>query len=70
MKIKAELFKVVKSPDGNIICDKTGKSAGRGAYVCRDGQCISALIKTRAIERAFKCSIPKDKIENIMKEMI
>ena len=59
-KDKSELLRVVKRPDGNVVIDKTGKEAGRGAYVCKNGDCFVSAIKKRALDRAFKQKLPKD----------
>ena len=52
MKPKRELIRVVRSPDGVITLDFKGKNPGRGAYVCRDADCLKRAIKSRALERA------------------
>ncbi len=59
MKAKKELVRVVKSPDGDISLDLTGKKAGRGAYVCPDSACLAAAKKARRLEKAFSCRIPE-----------
>ena len=53
-KEKSELLRVVRRPDGEVVIDATGKEAGRGAYVCRSGDCFVTAIKKRALDRAFK----------------
>lgn len=58
MKPKKELVRVVKSPTGEIALDLTGKKAGRGAYVCRDLDCLKKARKSRGFERAFAQKIP------------
>lgn len=50
---KDKLVRVVKQPDGKIVLDSTGKMPGRGAYLCRDKECILDARKRRALERAF-----------------
>ena len=60
MKPKKELVRVVKSPEGEISLDLTGKKAGRGAYICRSMACLQAARKARRLERAFECAIPED----------
>ena len=69
MKPKKELVRVVKSPEGEISMDLTGKKSGRGAYVCRDIKCLTAAIKAKRLERAFECSIPKEVYERLEGEM-
>lgn len=70
MKDKDKLLRAVRSKDGVFSVDPGGKSPGRGAYVCREGDCISRLDKVRGLERAFKGSVPKevkDEIEVLLK---
>ena len=57
MKPKKELVRVVKSPQGEISLDLTGKKPGRGAYVCKNVTCLRAARKARRLERAFSCAI-------------
>ena len=60
MKPKRELCRVVKSPEGAVSLDLTGKAPGRGAYVCRSADCLKAARKARRFERAFSCQIPAE----------
>ena len=69
MKDKKELIRVVKSPEGDITLDATGKKSGRGAYVCPDGECLKKARKSRALERAFDTAIPPEIYEALEKEM-
>lgn len=57
MKEKKELLRVVRSPEGAVSLDFSGKKAGRGAYVCRDAACLKKARKSRALERAFSAAI-------------
>lgn len=54
MRPKRDLLRVVKTPQGEIALDKTGKLAGRGAYVCPDSQCLQRAVKSRQLERALE----------------
>jgi len=67
MKQKRELVRVVKSPQGEVSLDLTGRSPGRGAYVCRDAECLKKARKAKRLERAFKCAIP-DEVYDLMNE--
>lgn len=60
MKPKKELVRVVKPPEGDICIDRTGKKAGRGAYVCPSPECLKKARKNRRIERSFQCRIPDE----------
>lgn len=57
MKSKKELIRVVKSPEGEISLDFTGKKSGRGAYICRNGECFDKARKARRFEKSFSCRI-------------
>lgn len=57
MKPKKELIRVVKSPEGEICLDFTGKKSGRGAYICRSVECFNKARKGRRLEKAFSCKI-------------
>ena len=69
MKVKAELLKVTKK-DGNFHLDLSGKLPGRGAYICRSGDCCKKFEKQRSFERAFKGTFPEELKETIKKELI
>ena len=69
MKPKKELVRVVRSKEGEISLDLTGRKAGRGAYVCRSLDCLKKARKTRRIERSFDCKIPDEVYDAMEKEM-
>ena len=69
MKPKRELIRVVRMPDGGVSLDFRGKTPGRGAYVCHDIQCLKKAIKSKALERAFDTSIPKEIYDALMEQM-
>lgn len=66
---KKTLIRVVKSPEGEISLDLTGKKNGRGAYVCNNLECLKKARKKRAFERAFSMKID-DEVYNKMEEEI
>lgn len=57
MKPKRELIRVVKSPEGQVTMDPTGRKPGRGAYVCKSAECLKRAIKQKQLERAFECPL-------------
>ena len=72
MKEKKELIRVIKSKEGEIALDVTGKMNGRGAYVCRSVECLKKARKNRGLERSLKGNIPEeiyDKLEEEMREI-
>lgn len=60
MKPKKEMLRVVRSPDGVVSIDETGKKPGRGAYVCRDEACLARAIKQRQLERQLEVQLTED----------
>lgn len=64
-KEKNALLRIVKSKDGIIEVDETGKKNGRGAYICKDENCLNKIIKTKRLERTFECEISNDLYESI-----
>ena len=66
---KRTLVRVVKSKEGEISLDLTGKKAGRGAYVCKNADCLAKARKKKAFERAFGVKI-EDEIYDKMQEEI
>lgn len=69
MKPKKELVRVVRSPEGEISLDLTGKKNGRGSYICKNAECFKIAIKRKSFERAFGVKIPDEVAEAILKEL-
>ncbi len=70
MKPKKELVRVVKSPEGEVSLDLTGRKPGRGAYVCSNLDCLKAARKARRLEKAFSCQIPAEVYERMEEELL
>lgn len=68
-KPKKELVRVVKSADGDISLDLTGKKNGRGAYICPEVSCLEKAKKAKRLERAFECTIPAEVYEAMESEL-
>lgn len=68
MKSKKEMMRVLKTADGSIVLDVTGKKNGRGAYLCLQAECLKKARKNKGLERSFKMSIPDDVYESLEKE--
>ena len=60
MKPKRELIRVVRSKEGDISLDLTGKKSGRGAYICKSVECFEKARKARKFERSFSCMVSED----------
>ena len=56
-KDKSNLLRIVKSSDGNINIDNTGKLNGRGAYICKNIDCLEKAMKSKRLEKSFKMKI-------------
>ena len=69
MKPKKELVRIVRSPEGEIGVDLTGKKSGRGAYICRSGQCLAAAKKANRLSRAFECAVPPEVYDRLAEEI-
>lgn len=57
MKEKKSLIRVVRSPEGEVSLDPTGKRPGRGAYVCREGECLRKALKQKQLERQLQVTL-------------
>ncbi len=68
MKPKAELYRVVKTPSGEIVIDKTNKLSGRGAYICKCSDCLKKAEKSNALAHAFAMNIDKEIYPRLIKE--
>lgn len=64
-KEKQELLRIVKSKDGIIEVDLTGKKNGRGAYICKNEDCLNKVIKTKRLEKVFEKEITSELYESI-----
>lgn len=57
---KDQLIRIAKDKDGNFVIDEKGKAQGRGAYLCLEPVCFEKTLKTRALNKSFKCSVPQE----------
>ncbi len=69
MKPKKELIRAVKSPEGEISLDLTGKKSGRGAYICRDINCLKLARKAKRFEKSFECRISDEVYDTMEREL-
>ena len=68
MKGKKEMLRVLKTPEGEICLDTTGKKNGRGAYVCPDKECIAKAVKEKRLERALEKPIGEDVLKQLLED--
>ncbi len=65
-KPKAELVRVVRTKENHVLIDEKGKLAGRGAYVCKNRECVLKSQKIRGLERGINAEIPKEIYEVLL----
>ena len=68
MKNKKEMIRVLKTAEDEIILDATGKKNGRGAYICKNRECLEKDRKNHGLERSLKAEIPDEVYESLEKE--
>lgn len=69
MKPKKELLRIVRSPEGEVSVDRTGKASGRGAYICVGVECLNKAQKTKALERALEHSVSAEVFDRLHSEI-
>lgn len=69
MKSKKEMIRILKTAEGEIVLDATGRKNGRGAYLCKSPDCLRKAVKSRGLERSLKTAVPQEIYENLEKEM-
>ena len=69
MKDKREMLRVLRTTEGEIVLDATGKKNGRGAYLCRSMDCFRKAKKSRGLDRSFKMAVPAEVYDRLEKEM-
>lgn len=68
MKNKTDMMRVIKTADGEITLDLTGRKNGRGAYLCKCEECLKKARKNKGLERSFQMAIPVDVYDSLEKE--
>ena len=69
-KPKATLLRVVRTPDGQVELDFTGKKSGRGAYICRDIKCLRKARKSKRIDKNLDITIPEEVYDRMESELL
>ena len=67
-KPKKELVRVVRTPEGEVLVDDTGRKNGRGVYLCRDNACLKKALKSHALERALEHEVGEETAAQLIKE--
>ena len=68
-KAKRELIRVVRTPEGTVSLDFSGKMNGRGAYLCPNPECLKKALRSKALDRSLEVTIPEDVYARLEKEM-
>ncbi len=68
-KPKKELIRIVRTPEGVIELDFTGKKSGRGAYLCHDAACLKKIRKSGRIGRILECAVTNEIWEALEEEL-
>lgn len=66
---KKTLIRIVRNNEGKIFFDPTSKANGRGAYICKEMECLEKAIKSKALNRAFKTEISKEVYDKLKSEL-
>ncbi len=66
---KRELIRVVRTPEGNVEIDLSGKKSGRGAYICKDKSCLKRAIKAKRIQSNLEVEISDELYEALAQEI-
>ena len=69
MKSKKEMMRILRTTENEIVLDTTGRKNGRGAYLCKNPECLRKAIKSRGLERSFKMAIPQEVYDRLEQEM-
>jgi predicted RNA-binding protein YlxR (DUF448 family) len=64
---KRELTRVVRTPEGQVLWDPSGRRAGRGAYICGNPACLELAIRHRKLERALEVPLGPEVVEQLRK---
>lgn len=69
MKSKKEMLRIIRTAEGEVFLDTTGKKNGRGAYICRDAACFEKARKKKALERSLKIEISEEVYDTLKGEL-
>ena len=69
MKIKKELIRIINTEEEGFVLYSTGKKNGRGAYICRNAECLKAARKSKGLDRSFKMAVSDEVYDSLTKEI-
>ena len=68
-KEKPSLLRIVRTPEGEIVTDRTGKKNGRGAYLCKSSICLKKAVKSGRLASGLGSEIPQSVMQALEKEI-
>ena len=68
-KDKRTMLRILRTTEGEIVCDRTGKKNGRGAYICPREECLDRAWKNHGLARSLKTAVPPEVYETIRREL-
>lgn len=68
-KDKKELIRIVRTKEGEVFLDSTGKKNGRGAYICNDPSCLERALKEKSLQRSLKMNLSQEMIDELQASM-
>ena len=69
-KPKKEMVRIIRTPEGNIEIDETGKKSGRGAYICGNVKCLDIAFRENSLKKSFKEDIPLKTLDELRKAFL
>ena len=69
-KDKRDLVRIVRTPEGEVLIDKTGKKNGRGAYICPEISCLEAVIRSKRLEKSLEIEIGDEIYERLREDLL
>lgn len=67
--VKSELIRIVRTPEGDVVLDRTGKKNGRGVYMCHSAECLKKAKKSGRLASSLACAIPDEIYEELAAEV-
>ncbi len=60
-----ELLRVVRTPDGQVLADRTGRLPGRGAYLCPARSCLEQAVRKKRLARTLRTAVPEEIVTQV-----
>lgn len=65
---KKALVRIVRTPEGDVTVDPTGKANGRGAYICASTDCFDAALRRRRLDSALRVRLNEEELDRLRRE--